>query len=131
MDAGAAEELALAEGLDVIADRAAGRGVRLDKKAEGRSARERLQPQGAGAGEEVDHPPIPQTLGPGGVFQNIEHRLPGAIGRGPGRLSLGRDKGAALVGAGDYAHPRALLLNCASEGRRPRRGSRRRGLPGG
>ena len=44
-----------AEGLDVAADEAARLGVLLDEQAEGGAARQRLQAERAGAGEQVEH----------------------------------------------------------------------------
>ena len=81
MNAGGAEE---AHGLGVVADGAAGIRVGLDEEAEGRAARQGLEAERARAGEEVDHSRAPQSRRPGGVFEDVEDRLPRAIAGRPG-----------------------------------------------
>src|SRR5262245_12389512 len=105
---------------DVLAQqRARLRGV-VDEQREGGTARERLEPERAGAGEEIEH----ARAGDGvaiSVNEDIEQRLAQAVGGRPDRPRFRRDQRAPAQAPADDAHQR--LLGRAP--RRPRRFSRR------
>jgi hypothetical protein len=89
------------EGLDIVPDGAPGGVVGLDEQAEGRPSRQSLHAQGAAAGEQVDDSGPLQVRPPGGMFQDIEHGLPGPVGSWPcGLARRGLDR-SATQGPGD------------------------------
>src|SRR5437899_7704995 len=92
-----------AHGLDVLADRAARGLVGLHEQAEGRASRQGLETERPGAREECDDPDIADARGPGGVLQDVEDSLSGAVGRGPRGLAGGRGQAPTAKGARDDA----------------------------
>ena len=72
-----------AQRLDVAADERARLGVLLDEQAEGGAARQRLEAERAGAGEQVEHLGALQREVGDAVREDVEHRLAHAVGGGP------------------------------------------------
>ena len=73
------------ERLDIGADQRACLGAVVDEQREGRAARDRLQPERAGAGKQVEHARARDRIAIG-MDQDIEQRLAQAVGGRPDRL---------------------------------------------
>ena len=116
-DAGDAAE---PERLDILAHQRARLGAVVDEQREGRAARERLEPERAGAGEQVEHARAGDRIAIG-VDQDVEQRLAQPVGGRPDGLRFRRGERAPAQPSADDAHQR-FLPRC---GRRPRRFSRR------
>src|SRR5690606_5541423 len=91
---------------------------------EARPARPRRESECARAREEVDHPHAGQVRRPGGVFQDVEDRLPRPVRGRPRSLPLRRDQGLASEFSGYDAQASFLPLVAANaetqaEPRRP------------
>ena len=99
-DAGAPGE---AQRLDIGADGAARRHRLLDEERKGRAARQRLEAERAGAGEEVEHAGALQHIAMA-VGENVEDRLAQAVGGRPRVAAGGRGERAAAKLTADDAH---------------------------
>src|SRR5262249_5376241 len=109
---------------DVLAQQCARLGAVVDEQRKGRAARERLEPERAGAGEEIEHARAGDRIVIG-VDEDVEQRLAQPVGGRPDGLRLRRGERAAAQPSADDAHQRRSL----GARRRPRRLSRRAGSP--
>ncbi len=94
---------------EVVGDRPAGGLVALDEGHARRAARERLEPQRARAGEEVEHAGVVDRP------DQVERGLADAVARRPGREPLGRRDPRPAVGAGDDPHAGIVLRQADDE----------------
>ena len=90
--------------VEVALDRAHRVGVVLDEDGARRAARERLDPERAGAGEEIEHARAVDRA------DEVEDVLADAVGRRPRVEAARRDELVPLPAAGDHAHRRGSLL---------------------
>src|SRR5262249_41492720 len=75
----------------------------FDERAPGGAARQRLDPEGAGAGEQIDDDrAVELDL----VRQRVEHGLADLVGGGPRGQPLGRQEPPPAQLAGDHPHRR-------------------------
>ena len=103
-DAGDAAE---AERRDVLAQQRARLRAVVDEQREGRAARERLEPERAGAGEEIEHARAGDRIAVG-VDEDVEQGLAQPVGGRPDRprVRLRRGERAAAQPPADDAHQR-------------------------
>jgi hypothetical protein len=83
------------DGADVAGDHLGGTPVAVDEQDRGRPARQRLQPQRPGAGEQVQHPQ-PVEIQTGG--QDVEQRFPHPVGGRPGTRRHGQPAATGHTG---------------------------------
>ena len=103
-DAGDAAE---PERRDVLADERARLGAVVDEQREGGAARERLEPERAGAGEQVEHARAGDRIAIG-MDEDVEQRLAQPVGGRPDRLRFRRGERAPAQPSADDAHQRPL-----------------------
>ena len=89
--------------LDIVAQQRPGFGPVIDEQREPGPARDRLDAERAGAGEQIEHPRICDRVVIG-VDQNIEQRLAQAVRGGPNLARRGRRQVAALQSPAYDAH---------------------------
>ncbi len=83
-----------AQRIDVAAQQRARLRAVIDEQHEGRAARQRLKPERAGAGEQVEHAGALDRIAVG-VRQDVEQRLAQPVGGRPDRLRFGRQQACA------------------------------------
>src|SRR5262249_12947844 len=100
--------------LDIAADEGTRLNGLLDEQAEGGAPRQRLQAQGAGAGEQIQHLGVGEGQAGDGVVQDVEEGLAHAVGGGPDAIAAWREERAAAEPAADDPHVAALRLRGAA-----------------
>src|SRR5262245_29193047 len=98
-----AGDAAQAQRRHVLAQQGARLGAVVDEQRKGGAARERLEPERAGAGEEIEHARAGDRIAVG-VDEDVEQRLAQPVGGRPDRLRLRRRKRAAAQASADDAH---------------------------
>src|SRR6516225_2802366 len=90
---------------DVLPQQRARLGAVIDEQREGRAARERLEPERAGTGKEIEHARAADGIAIG-VNENVEQRLAQPVGARPDRRRFRR--GVRAAAAPPFVAPRAL-----------------------
>ena len=120
------------ERLHIAADGGARGGIVLDEQAIARAARQRFEPERAGAGEQVEHARAFEVDGRRPVLQHVEQRLAHPVRGGPCGRALSAPRWPAPLNLpGDDAHFRRVACRRAvrGAGRVPRPVSCRAGRP--
>ena len=110
-----ARDAAEAQRRDVLAQQRARLGAVVDEQRKRRAARQRLDPERAGAGEQVEHARAGDRIAIG-VHEDVEQRLAQAVGGRTDRVRFRRGERAPAQPSADDAHQRFL----PGDGRRPR-----------
>ena len=92
---------------DVLAQERARLGAVVDEQRERRAARERFEPERAGAGKKIEHARAGDRIAVG-VSEDVEQRLAQPVGGRPHRLRPRRRERAPAQAAADDAHQRFL-----------------------
>ena len=100
-------DAAESERRDVLADERARLGAVVDEQRKGRAARQRLEPERAGAGEQVEHARAGDRIAIG-VGEDVEQALAQPVGRRADRLAARRGERAPAQLSADDAHQRWL-----------------------